>query len=285
LSFNTRQLNRDGVIAAVTNNLLTLLSSDGYLAGLNESPAALPRHVRPDETQYSIESRARSYLAVNCSYCHQPSGPTPPSWDGRPQLNLWQTHLINGLPQGAGSNPSDRLIRPGNLNESVVWNRVARTNGYTQMPPIATNEKDNEAVQLLADWIVNTLPLRQDYDSWRLAYFGDLISPQGERTADPDGDRNSNEAEFLGYSNPTNGLSFYAPKIWASGTNVNIELPNFLGRRVTVKTSTDLGITDPWSFWQVPGNDGIPLAPGLTNILTAPRTDPKRFFNIRIEEQ
>jgi hypothetical protein len=285
LSFNTRQLNRDGVIAGVTNNLLTLLSSAGYLLGLNESPVALPRHVRPDETQYSIESRARSYLAVNCSYCHQPGGPTPPSWDGRPQLNLWQTHLINGLPQGAGSNPSDRLILPGSLNQSIVWNRVARTNGYTQMPPIASNEKDNEAVQLLADWILNTLPSRQDYDAWRLMYFGDLISPQGEPSANPDGDRASNQAEFINYSNPTNGLDFYRPKIRANGGQVAIELPNFPGRRVRVETSGDLGLSDPWMPWLVPGNDGIPLAPGFTNTLTAPATDAKRFFRIWIDEQ
>jgi hypothetical protein len=253
--------------------------------GLNESPAALPRHVRPDETQYSIESRARSYLAVNCAYCHQPGGPTPASWDGRPELNLWQTHLINGLPLAAGSNPSHRLIRPGNLNESIVWNRVARTNGYTQMPPIATNEKDHEAVQLLTDWILNSLPSRQDYDSWRLAYFGDLVSSQGERTANPDGDRDSNEEEFLHYSNPTNSFSFYVPKIQASTATVAIELPNFLGRRATVETSTDLGFTDPWLLWLVAGNDGIPLAPGLTNILSAPVTDPNRFFRIWIEEE
>jgi glucose/arabinose dehydrogenase/regulation of enolase protein 1 (concanavalin A-like superfamily) len=285
LSFNTRQLNRDGVIAGATNNLLTLLSSAGYLTGLNENPAELPRHVRPDETQYSIESRVRSYLAVNCAYCHQPGGPTPASWDGRPELNLWQTHLINGLPLAAGSNPSHRLIRPGNLNESIVWSRVARTNSYTQMPPIATNEKDHEAVQLLADWILNSLPSRQDYDSWRLAYFGNLVSPQGERTANPDGDRNSNEEEFLNYSNPTNGFSYYVPKIQASTTEVSIELPNFLGRRITVETSTDLGLTDPWSLWLVGGNNSIPLAPGLTNILTAPAVDPKQFFKIRIEEE
>jgi hypothetical protein len=285
LSFSTRQLNRTGVIAGVTNNLLTLLSSDGYLVGLNENPAALPRHVRPDETQYSIESRARSYLAVNCSYCHQPGGPTPPSWDGRAQLDLWQTHLINGLPQAAGSNPSDRIIRPGILNQSIVWNRVARTNGYTQMPPIASNEKDNEAVQMLADWILNTLPSRQDYDSWRLIYFGSLVSPQGDPAADPDGDGRNNQAEFLEYSNPTNSFNHYTAKISANFGNVAIELPNFLGRRATVETSTDLGFTDPWSLWLVPGNDGISRAPGVTNILTGPSLDPKRFFKIRIQEE
>jgi mono/diheme cytochrome c family protein len=285
LSFNTRQLNRDGVIAGVSGNLLTLLDTTGYLVGLNENPSVLPRHVRPDETQFSLESRVRSYLAVNCAYCHHPGGSGPPSWDCSPHLNLGETRLINGQPLAGSADPSHRLIVPGDLNRSIVWDRIANTNGYSRMPPLATNEKDNEAIQLLGDWILNTLPARQDYNAWRLVCFGNLISPQGELGANPDGDRDSNQAEFLKYSNPTNGLDFYSPRIAVSNAQVRIELPNFAGRRVTVQTSTDLGLADPWSLWQVQGNNGIPPAPGLTNTLTGPAADPERFFKIRIEEE
>ena len=80
-------------------------------------------------------------------------------------------------------------------------------------------------------------------------------------------------------------LDFYTPKLSKNNTNVAIELPNFLGRRVSVETSADLGLTDPWSFWLVTGNDGIPRAPGVTNLLSAPASDPKRFFRIRIQEE
>ena len=286
LSFNTRQLNRDGAaISGISGNLLAVLDATSYLAGLNDNPAVLPRHVRPDETQYSIESRARSYLAVNCAYCHQPGSAGPPSWDGRPQLNLWETHLVNGLPIAAGANPSDRLVVPGDLNKSIVWDRVADSNGYTRMPPIATNEKDDQAIQLLAQWILTSLPARQNYDAWRLAYFGDLLSPQGEPGANPDGDADNNQAEYLKYSNPTNSLSFYSPQIGKSNHMLTIQLPNFPGRRVTVETSTDLGITDPWLPWAVAGNNGIPLAPGLTNTFAAPLNEPKRFFQIKIQEE
>ena len=63
MSFNTRQLNRSGVIAGQTNNLLSLLNWAGYLPGLTENPAALPRHVRPDETQYqSNRASAHTWL-------------------------------------------------------------------------------------------------------------------------------------------------------------------------------------------------------------------------------
>lgn len=285
LSFNTRQLNRNGsTLAGVSGNFLTLLDNAGYLMGLNEDPIILPRHVRPDETHYSLEARVRSYLAVNCAYCHH-AGVGPPSWDGSPQLNLWDTRLINGQPVAAGTDPSHRLVLPGEPGRSIVWNRIAATNSYSRMPPIATTEKDLAAIQLVADWISTNVPARMDYNAWRLAYFGDLVSLQGERTANPDGDGDNNEAEYLEYSNPTNGLSFYSPAIQAGASQVAIQLPNFAGRRVTVDTSTDLGLLDPWSPWAVLGNNGIPLAPGLTNTLFAPMLGSKRFFKLRIEEE
>ncbi len=285
LSFNTRQLNRDDTINGVSGNFLTLLDTAGYLVGLNENPTVLPRHVRPNETQFSLESRVRSYLAVNCAYCHRPGGSGPPSWNGSPNLNLWETGLINGLPLAGSADPSHRLIVPGDLNRSIVWDHIGNTNGYSRMPPLATNEKDNEAIRLVADWILNILPARKDYDTWRRAYFGDVVSPQGERGANPDGDADYNEAEFLKYSNPTNALDFCSFKIAVSNAQVKIELPNFAARRVTIQTSTNLGLTDPWSLWQVPGNNGIPWAPGLTNVLAGPTADPERFFKIRIEEE
>jgi hypothetical protein len=45
-----------------------------------------PRHLRPDESAYSLEVRARSWLAVNCAYCHLAALPAPvPERLGRPQ--------------------------------------------------------------------------------------------------------------------------------------------------------------------------------------------------------
>src|SRR5204863_10043465 len=112
----------------------------------------------------------------------------------------------------------------------------------------------------------------------------DHNSPQASASTNPNAHHAANSAEFLTYSNPTNVPSFYVTKIWKTNGDVAIELPKFLVRRVTVDTSTDLSLTDPWLRWQVPGNDGIALAPGLTNTLTAPITGPKRFFKIRVEE-
>jgi len=278
-------LNCQGTVAGNSGNMLDVLASTAYLSGFADNPAFLPRHIRPDETQYSFESRVRSYLAVNCANCHQPGGSAPPSWDARAHLNLWGTGLINGMPLAGSTDPSHRLVLPGDPNRSIVWDRIAAANGYTRMPPIASNERDLQAIQLLADWIFASLPARQTYDAWLLPWFGNLTSPQGERGADPDGDRHSNEAEFLTYSNPTNSSSYFTPHVAVTNRVVTVALPGLLGRRMIVQTSSDLGITDPWTFWNVPGNNGLPLAVGLTNTLSGPATDPKRFFNVLIEEE
>jgi hypothetical protein len=161
LSMNTRQLNLGQTIAGQSGNLLELLSGAGYLAGFAGDPAALPRHHRPDETTADLEARVRSYLAVNCAYCHQAGGNAPPSWDGRAHLTMAETGILYGAPLGEGSpDPTDHLIRPGDREHSAIWNRVnAREavngsyNGYTQMPPLASHAVDPAAVELLGAWI------------------------------------------------------------------------------------------------------------------------------------
>jgi hypothetical protein len=70
LSFNTRQLNLTNTINGFTGNQIDLLHNHGYFSNIPESSNLLPRHLHPNETQYPLEARVRSYLAVNCSYCH-----------------------------------------------------------------------------------------------------------------------------------------------------------------------------------------------------------------------
>ncbi|HEV7404562.1 MAG TPA: PQQ-dependent sugar dehydrogenase, partial [Chthoniobacteraceae bacterium] len=64
LSFDTRQLNRDGSMAGVAGNQLDLLHAAGYFSNVPESPNVLPRHLRAEETAFPVEARVRSYLAV-----------------------------------------------------------------------------------------------------------------------------------------------------------------------------------------------------------------------------
>lgn len=164
LSVSTQQLNRDYHLGTATGNMLTLLAQSGYLAGFNDNPASLQRFYHPTDTSVDLEERVRSYLAVNCSYCHQPNSGVVESWDARGHLTIDQKRLLYNWPLSETfHDEDDRLIKPGDTANSLLWNRIqARNvigngtfNGYSQMPPLATNVVDPDGVQLLADWINN----------------------------------------------------------------------------------------------------------------------------------
>ncbi|WP_230685845.1 hypothetical protein, partial [Streptococcus pneumoniae] len=83
------------------------LSVHNFLTNNPDPIATLARHVRPEETQFPLEQRARSYFAVNCSYCHQSGGSVSGFWDGREHLKLEQTGLINGIAENSGGSAAN----------------------------------------------------------------------------------------------------------------------------------------------------------------------------------
>ncbi|MCW1922781.1 PQQ-dependent sugar dehydrogenase [Luteolibacter arcticus] len=276
LSLNTRQLNRPGSLAGTSGNFLTLLGQAGYLDSLPQSPNLLPRHVRPDETAYTLETRVRSYLTVNCSYCHQSGGTGGGDFDLRAPLSLESTGIVNGATSSAG--PPYQLIVPGDHDLSVIWNRIATANGFTRMPPLATSQLDQSAIQLLQEWIDDTLPDRQFYDPWRLEQFGTLISQDGDPNEDPDTDGLSNHHEFLTGTDPNSGSSLWNPGL-TLGTS-SLTFPNLENRKTWLESSTDL---QSWSLWNVPGNNGLPVT-GPTRTFPRDPSDAHRFFRFQIEE-
>jgi len=281
LSFNTRQLNLTGTINDQTGNQLSILKTAGLFSnpGSIPSPNLLPRHLRPDETAQSLEARVRSYLAVNCSYCHQPGGTANTAWDGRAQVTLDGTGLINGTATNNGGNASNKLIVPGDTTHSVVYNRVAVTNGFTRMPPLASNELDQADIALLQSWITADLPSRETYATWRQSHFG--TSTDGDPAADPDHDGRSNHDEFLAGTSPTIGNGFLTPTVSHTGGNATLSFTLPANRSYQVQTSPDL---TTWTPWDVPGNAGLPH-PGGTAVLSGPVTPPDRqFFRVLLKE-
>ena len=281
LSFNTRQINRTGNLNGLAGNQLDLLHAAGYFNNTPESPNLLPRHLRHDETAYPVEARVRSYLAVNCAYCHRPGGTAAPSaWDGRHELTLDQTGLILGHANNNGGDPLNKLIVPGDLARSVVLSRVAAANGFSRMPPLGSNELDQAGIALLTGWISDSLPGRQTYADWRLEHFLSATSPNGEPTADPDGDGQDNRLEFLALTHPLSGSSFLTTQVAAGAEDVTVSLVAPENRSIFIECSEDL---TGWQPWDVPGNQDLPH-PGGAFDLTGPITHPMRFFRIRLRE-
>ena len=283
LSFNTPQLNHHGTLEGSSGNFLSLLHSSGYLDTTPGFTTALPKHVGPTETEYSLEARVRSYLAVNCAYCHQDPGIQPLTWEGNLNLTMAQTGLINGIPSGGTQHVDDRLIVPGNPARSISLSRIAASNGYTRMPPLATNEPDDVNIQLLTDWINQEATTETTYTAWRIARFGNDTSANGAPNADPDGDGSNNEHEWLALTDPNDERDFLKTEFALNGNNVEVDLPGLPNRSVLVERSTNLL---DWLNWTVPNNDGVSRNPASpSHILTAPANGPHEFFRLKIEER
>ena len=283
LSFNTRQLNHDSSLNGRPGNFLILLHDCGYLDTLPESPAALPRHVTPTQTEYSLEARVRSYLDVNCAYCHQDPGIDPLSWQGNLDLTMGQTGLINGLTSGGTQHPNDRLVVPGNAARSILLSRIAVTNGYTRMPQLASNELDTMNIQLLTDWINQEASSEDGYTAWRIANFGDDTSAEGDPGADPDRDGETNEMEWLALTEPNNASDSLTLAPRYDGNDIEVDLPGLPNRGITVQHSNDLL---HWLHWDVPGNDGIARNPvGSPHTLRGSSTEQPGFLRLYIEEK
>lgn len=280
LSFNTRQLNLENNQLGFTGNQLTTFSQQDYLTSSPGLPNLLPRHIRPDETSASVEARVRSYLAVNCSYCHEAGGTAPTSWDGSADLTLAQTGLINGTANNSGSDPLNKLVVPGDTAHSIVLNRIAVTNGFSRMPPVGSNVLDQSNINLLTTWINGELTDRQDYAAWRVSEFEPDNDPAGAPDQDPDGDGVTNYQEFLAGTNPLNGASIFQPQLTAASGNLTLNFSLPVNRSFHIETSDNLG---QWTPWDVPGNQGTPVA-GAPIQLDVPTVDPQRFFRVRVME-
>lgn len=154
---NTRQLNGSYKYPAskVTDNQLRTWSH----LGLFDSPPAeldiptLAKLFAPADTNASLQDRARSYLDSNCSYCHRPGGVLA-QWDGRWDTPLASQGLLNADPLKDLGITGAKLIKPGDLDHSLIHYRTNSLGGH-QMPPLGKNKIDATGVKLLEDWILS----------------------------------------------------------------------------------------------------------------------------------
>lgn len=141
----------------VTDNQLRALGHLGLL-GTNYSEAALPTYLQScsvTNTSFSLETRVRSYIDSNCSHCHRPGGAYA-NFDARFTTPLDNQGLIYGTVNSFLNDTNDRVVIPGDLTHSLLYNRANRADAY-EMPPLAKNLVDTNATATIAAWI-NSLP-------------------------------------------------------------------------------------------------------------------------------
>lgn len=160
LGVKTRQLNGpyNYSESGVTDNQLRTWNHLGMLdPPLDEAALAkLPALVRVNDRSAPLEHRVRSYLDANCAQCHRPNGAAG-YFDARFDTPLADQGLIDGRLVKPMDIADARVVCPGDVSRSVLYQRVHMT-GELQMPPLARNVLDQDALDVLAEWIKGLAP-------------------------------------------------------------------------------------------------------------------------------
>lgn len=283
LSSNTRQLNRTNTMGNLSGNQIELLQAAGYFANPPEPVNTLPHHVASGDTGFPLETRVRSYLDVNCSYCHRPGGSGGGTWDGRATTALYSAGIINGPAVNNGGNPANRYIVPSDTLHSIILNRIAVTNGFTRMPPLASSELDPADIALVTQWVQSFDTNRLAFSDWQVANFGTTNSPPAGQNDDPDGDGRNNYLEYLyGTSPVVTDTNFQNPVLTLSPSGV-ATVSYLLSPNATAQVQTATNLFN-WSLWNVPGNNGLPAAGSLQSV-SGPATNSPMFFRLLLNSR
>jgi len=116
--------------------------------------APMPRWNDPKSG--SVADRARAYLAVNCSHCHNPEGSASNSglflrWTDPVNVN----YGIGKRPTaaGRGSGGMDFAIAPGDPDHSFLIYRLESLDPGIAMPEVGRSTVHSEGAALLRQWI------------------------------------------------------------------------------------------------------------------------------------
>src|SRR5271167_4524435 len=150
-----RHLNRDYVYADGTQNQLAYLQKAGYLTGLPQL-SEVPRTPNWLDDSQPLEARARAYLEVNCSHCHNPKGAADTTALNFDVATPVDRHI--GLckpPVAAGRGTGDHLfdIVPGHPDDSILPFRMASRETGVMMPEQGRDIVHREGVALIRAWI------------------------------------------------------------------------------------------------------------------------------------
>lgn len=282
LSFNTRQLNREGTIHGDLENQIQALADAGYFEEAPGDPASLPAFPELDDTSISLSERAKAYLAVNCSSCHRASAGAFAEWTAEAGLPVAQLGVIGAVPVRSYVSDEARLVTRGDASQSVLWNRIAGSDGFTRMPPIGSNEVDPVGEALIRDWIESLDSTVFDREAFLAAHFGnpDAVDP----AIDSDGDGLSNTYEYLLKTLPTvadPSASFVAPVEPQLDGSLRMSFRAIGDRMNRIEYSHDLV---DWHLWEVPGSVATPAADAEMTLKGPNPGDGHVFFRHVVEE-
>jgi len=152
LGLNTRQLNRVHDYGKVKDNQIRVFERLGIFSGPLPKPSP-DLEALPDWQAKSapVATLARAYLDSNCSMCHSPGGR---GHAGGAAMDMrFHVALREAFPGKTD------WLKPGDPVRSLLLQRMKIRHANPQMPPLATNRVDDEAVDVIHQWI-KQLPTR-----------------------------------------------------------------------------------------------------------------------------
>ena len=195
----TRHLNKTIVYPStnISANQLVTLSHLGIIPD-NITDATASNYMAvaaKNDLSASLEFRARSYIDVNCSSCHQPGVNNVAMFDARITTPIENQNLIYGeVVYDEGLN-NPRAIIPQDVANSMIHFRMNSLATGIAMPPLAKDVVDSDGVQLIENWINSLSPASSFPPEAVISaspVFGTtplLVSFDGSASSDQDGDQ------------------------------------------------------------------------------------------------
>ncbi|HTA30311.1 MAG TPA: chitobiase/beta-hexosaminidase C-terminal domain-containing protein, partial [Candidatus Cybelea sp.] len=224
LGVNARQLNGNLTYSnGVTDNQLRALNRTGLLyPAINESDITNIEALSAlTNTAASYQQRARSYLDANCAQCHIQPGGSGPTFDARYDIPLASQNII-GTPAVKGNFGFDNvnIVTPNDVWRSSIWDRMNVVNPAIQMPPLARNRIDTNAVQVMADWI-NSFTNTPALPPPAIAPAGGTFEAFADVTLDPPATNVTLYYTLDGTTPTTNSLLYTGPFRLTNSVTVN----------------------------------------------------------------
>ena len=252
LGVKTRQLNGNFKYPdGVTDNQLRAWNHIG-LFDTNLDERQIPRFTRlvtVTDTSASLEWRVRSYLDANCSQCHRPGG-AEAFFDARIDTPLEKQNLVNGPVGNPLGISGAKIIVPRDTGKSVLFHRISVA-GNLQMPPLAKNVVDRNAVSVIAKWI-DSLPstMASLPPNWKHRDIG-----------------NVGQVGDAGYLNSQFNLIASGTDIWESADAFHYAYASLTGDGEIIARVVSMQFTDPWAKAGVMFRES--LTPGSRHALMA----------------
>jgi glucose/arabinose dehydrogenase len=281
LGFNTAQLNRQSDYSGASTNQISALSEAGYFSTNVTGIHTLRSLAALDHAAASLEFRARSYLAANCSECHQPGGASLGFWDSRFTTPTAASGIINGPLINNGADTNNRVIKPGFPANSMILTRLSLT-GPGRMPPLGATSPDGEAIALFTSWITNDLPAYETFADWQVSRFGSPSDPNAAPLADPDADGALNSLEYLTGTDPKSRSNFWSISVEATGGVARVSFPQIANRGFEVQAAPILGPPAAWVPLDLTGNEPFFSISNKAGVISDPLGPTNTFYRVRV---